>query len=148
MHKKRIIKYFESHGFSLTQIAGIILDVNEYKKFVPHCSYSKIISHVGNEIIAEICISFSVFKIYYTSQIEYFEKDDVFEIIVKEKGSHVFKHILNTWKIKKNGKKMEVDFYVEFEMKNKILNKIAGTSLSFVSEKIVNAFIKKLSHLN
>ena len=50
------------------------------------------------------------------------------------------KHLQNRWFFKEVGNKSEVHFYVDFELKNKILNLLMSRSFNIGLKKIANAF--------
>ena len=72
MPKKNIIKKFY---YPLDLIENLILDIDNYKEFLPWCTNSKIISKKKNknsiEIIADLEIGYSFAKDVYTSHVKY-----------------------------------------------------------------------------
>jgi coenzyme Q-binding protein COQ10 len=144
MPTRRITKKISNPNLELNEVVDIILNVDDYKNFVPHCSYSKILNKKDEEIEAEIAISFSIFKVSYISQIKYKISGNKAEIEVREKYTNTFKKLFNKWIIEVNKDEINVDFFVDFEIKNMLLNKIASASLSITSEIILNAFIKQV----
>ena len=143
MPTRRIHKKFSNPNLELNEVIDIILNVDEYKNFVPHCCYSKILNKKDEEIEAEIAISFSIFKVSYISQIKYKIDGNKAEIEVNEKYTNTFKRLFNKWIVEVSKHEISVDFFVDFEIKNMFLNKIASASLPLTSEIILNAFIKK-----
>ena len=57
------------------------------------------------------------------------------------------KHLENKWFFKQKGKHSEVDFYVNFELKNKILNALMIKSFDIGLKKIADAFEKRAIEL-
>ena len=57
------------------------------------------------------------------------------------------KYLENKWFFKEKGKNSEVDFHVDFELKNKILNALMIKSFHIGLEKIANAFEKRAIEL-
>jgi coenzyme Q-binding protein COQ10 len=53
------------------------------------------------------------------------------------------KHLENKWFFKQNGENSEVDFHVDFELKNKILNMFMTKTFDIGLKKIANAFEKR-----
>ena len=72
MPKIKTIKKFD---YSLDLIENLILDIDNYKEFLPWCTNSKIISKKKNknniEIIADLEIGYSFAKDIYTSDVRY-----------------------------------------------------------------------------
>ena len=57
------------------------------------------------------------------------------------------KHLENKWFFTQKGKNSEVEFHVDFELKNKILNMIMTKSFSIGLKKIAEAFEKRAVEL-
>ena len=53
------------------------------------------------------------------------------------------KHLENKWFFKKKGKNSEIDFHIDFELKNKILNMFMVKSFDIGLKKIAGAFEKR-----
>ena len=53
------------------------------------------------------------------------------------------KHLENKWFFKQKGNNSEVDFQVDFELKNKILNMLMIKTFDIGLKKIANAFEKR-----
>lgn len=142
---KEITKTIQKKDNTIQKIADIILNIQDYKNFIPHCTHSKIIHKENELIIAEITISFTKFNISYTSKIIFTQTENILQILVTECGTSVFKRLINTWQVEEKADNITIKFKVDFEIKNVILNLAAKASLPFVTEAILNAFIKKLT---
>ena len=57
------------------------------------------------------------------------------------------KYLKNKWFFKKKGNNSEVDFHVDFELKNKILNLLMIKSFNIGLKKIADAFEKRAMEL-
>jgi len=147
MPSRHIKKELKKEGLSIVDVASIILNVDEYKSFVPHCTASKILQKKDGFLLAEITISFSVFRVSYISEINFQLSKDKAVIEVRENGHKVFKRLLNVWTLELIDDKIMVDFFVDFEIHKKILNTIASASLPIISDIILNAFIQKVKSL-
>ena len=58
------------------------------------------------------------------------------------------KHLENRWYFKQKGKNSEVDFHIDFELKNKILNTLMSKSFDIGLKKIAEAFEKRAIELS
>ncbi len=150
MPKKHINKIIKAqNGLTPKKLGEIVLDIEEYPNFVPYCSSAKVLRKEEGSLIAEVTISFSIFKVVYTSDIKFGGNDDLFIIELTEektaKTSH-FRYLNNSWKFKSlpESGEIEIDFYVDFELKNIFLNKAASASLDAIASFVLNAFIKKV----
>ena len=122
----------------------MVLDIEKYPEFVPWCLAGKI--HNKNdkgdevEITADLTIGKSFFKETYKSFVIYKKSSD--SIIVTNMDGPL-KHLENKWFFRQKGKNSEIDFHVDFELKNKILNMIMVKSFDIGLKKIADAFEKR-----
>ena len=126
----------------------MVLDIEKYPEFVPWCLSSK--SHSKNkkgdkiEIAADLTIVKSFFNETYNSLVIYDKSLDLIHV-TNIKGR--LKHLENRWIFKQKGKNSEVNFHVDFELKNKILNSLMIKSFNIGLKKIADAFEKRAIEL-
>ena len=122
----------------------MVLDIEKYPEFVPWCLGGKI--HEKNdrgdtiEIKADLTIGRSFFKDTYKSLVIYNKSKD--SILVTNINGPL-KHLENRWFFKQDGDSSEVEFHVDFELKNKILNVLMIKSFDLGLKKIADAFEKR-----
>ncbi len=146
MPKKNITKKF---CYPLKLIENLILDIDNYKKFLPWCTNSKIISKKKNkdsiEIIADLEIGYSFAKDVYTSHVKY---DIMKKKITVDAIDGPLKNLENIWTLNQiNKNECEVEFYINLELKNIILNKMLDKMFDIGFEKILNSFEKRAKYL-
>ena len=133
---------------SKKNLIEMVLDIEKYPEFVPWCLNSKIYSKKdkGNnvEITADLTIGKSFFNETYKSFVIYNKSAD--SIYVTNIDGPL-KHLQNKWFFKQEGKISEVDFHVDFELKNKILNLLLSKSFDIGLKKIADAFEKRAIYL-
>jgi len=134
---------------SKEQLISLVLDIEKYPEFVPWCLNGKIYSNkdIGNkvEITADLTIGKSFFNETYKSFIIYDKSSDSIHVTSIEGP---LKHLENKWFFKKKGNNSsEVDFHIDFELKNKILNMLMISSFNIGLKKIANAFEKRAIEL-
>ena len=146
MPKKNITKKFY---YPLELVENLILDIDNYKEFLPWCTNSKIISKKKNkdsiEIIADLEIGYSFAKDVYTSNVKY---DIIKKKIIVNAIDGPLKILENIWilnQISKN--ECEVEFFINLELKNVILNKMLDKMFDIGFEKILNSFEKRAKFL-
>ena len=126
----------------------MILDIEKYPEFVPWCRNAKIYSKNEKkgkiEITADLTIGKSFFNETYKSFVIYEKSTD--SIHVKNMNGPL-KYLENKWFFRKNGEKSEIDFHVDFELKNKILNILLIKSFDIGLKKIADAFEKRAIEL-
>jgi coenzyme Q-binding protein COQ10 len=131
--------------FSARQIFDLVMDIEKYPQFLPWCLAAKITDKIDeNNLYADLVVNFKGFSQKYSSKVEA-EKtsDDEFAInVVAIKGP--FKNLVNSWKIKNiepGGCKIE--FFIDFEFKSIILEKMLGLIWQKATNKMIEAFEKR-----
>jgi len=126
----------------------MVLDIERYPEFVPWCLDGKIYSKDDNgnkiKIIADLTIGKSFFNETYKSLVIY---DKSLEVINVTNMEGPLKHLKNQWFFKQNGINSEVNFHVDFELKNKILNLLMVNFFDVGLKKIADAFEKRAREL-
>ena len=129
-------------------LINMVLDIEKYPEFVPWCLDSKVHEkkNKGNtvEIIADLTIGKSFFKETYKSFVTYNKSTDTIYVTNIEGP---LKHLENKWFFKDLGDSSEVEFQVDFELKNKILNLLMNKSFDLGLIKIADAFQKRAEEL-
>ena len=133
---------------SKENLIKMVLDIEKYPEFVPWCIDGKIHSKSEEddkvEITADLTIGKSFFNETYKSFVIYEKSSD--SIYVTNMNGPL-KHLENKWFFKQKGENSEVDFHVDFELKNKILNIIMIRSFDIGLKKIADAFEKRAVEL-
>ena len=133
---------------SKENLIKMVLDIEKYPEFVPWCLNGKIYSKKdkGNkvEIIADLTIGKSFFNETYKSFVVYEKSSD--SIYVKNMNGPL-KHLENKWFFKKVGENSEIDFNIDFELRNKILNLFMTKSFNIGLKKIADAFERRAINL-
>ena len=126
------------------QLIEMVLDIERYPEFVPWCIEGKIYSKKdkGNkiEITADLTIWKSFFNETYKSFVIYEKSSDSLHVTNMDGP---LKHLENKWFFKQKNNFSEVDFHVDFELKNKILNILMIKSFDIGLKKIAEAFEKR-----
>ena len=129
---------------SKENLINMVLDIEKYPEFVPWCLNSKIYSKKDEgdkvEIIADLTIGKKFLSETYKSLVIYDKKLDLIQATNFEGP---LKHLENKWFFKQKDNYSEVDFHVDFELKNKILNILMIKSFDIGLKKIAEAFEKR-----
>ena len=129
-------------------LIDFVLDIEKYPEFIPFCIDSKVYekNNKNNEIkiIADLTIGKRPFVDTYKSYVRY-DKKNATIYVTNIDGP--LKHLENNWKFIKKGNFTEVQFDVDFEIKNKFLNLIMEKSFQFGLNKIADAFQKRAENL-
>ena len=133
---------------SKENLIKMVLDIEKYPEFVPWCLNGKIHSKndKGNkvEITADLTIGKNFFNETYKSFVIYDKSNDSINVTNIEGP---LKHLENKWNFRQTGHSSEVDFHVDFELKNKILNVLMMKTFDLGLKKIADAFEKRVNEL-
>ena len=128
---------------SKKDLIDMVLDIEKYPEFVPWCLGGKIHKKVDKaniiEITADLTIGKSFFRETYKSFVIYNKSDDAIHVTNIEGP---LKYLENKWLFRDIGELSEVEFHVDFELKNKILNLLMTKSFHLGLKKIADAFEK------
>ena len=126
----------------------MVLDIEKYPEFVPWCLNGKIYSKIDKgdkiEITADLTVGKSFFNETYKSFVIY---DKSLDSVNVTNMDGPLKYLENKWNFKKKGEKSEVNFYINFELKNKILNILMTKSFDLGLKRIGDAFEKRAIEL-
>ncbi len=147
MPKKKINKKFK---YPIELIERLILDINQYKDFLPWCNDSRIVSKKEHgqilEIIADLEIGYSFVKDTYRSIVKY---DNNKKIVVVHSIDGPLKKLENIWELEKiNDLECEISFFINLELKNFLLNKMLSKMFDVGFDKIVKSFESRAEYLS
>lgn len=128
-------------------IHSIIMDIENYPKFLPWCSSATILSQKEEYISAKLTIAFKSFSESYVSKVSSRKIDGGYEVeAVAISGP--FKHLKNIWQVKSLNNCSEVKFSIDFEFKSMILDMVIGVFFSTATEKMIAAFETRAKELS
>jgi len=134
---------------SKENLIKMVLDIEKYPEFIPWCLNGKIHSKITKEdkieITADLTIGKNFFNETYKSMVVYDKTSDLIHVT---NINGPLKHLENRWYFKQKGKNSEVDFHIDFELKNKILNTLMSKSFDIGLKKIAEAFEKRAIELS
>ena len=126
------------------KLIDFVLDIEKYPEFIPFCIDSKVYETKDEvneiKIIADLTIGKRPFVDTYKSNVRYDKKNDSIHVTNIDGP---LKHLENNWKFIQKDNFTEVQFEVDFEIKNKFLNLIMEKSFQFGLNKIADAFQKR-----
>ena len=126
----------------------MVLDIEKYPEFVPWCLDGKIHDKTDKgdtiEIKADLTIGKSFFRDTYKSFVVYNKSKDSIQVTNLDGP---LKHLENEWFFNQDNDSSEVEFHVDFELKNKILNVLMIKSFDLGLKKIADAFEKRAIQL-
>ena len=123
------------------QLIEMVLDIAKYPEFVPWCIEGKI--NNKNESIdlitfdGDLKVGKSILNETFSSHVSFYKEKD--KIIVTNLDGPL-KHLKNEWKFKEINNSTQLEFLIDFELKNPILNGIMKKSFELGLKKIAKAF--------
>ena len=125
-------------------LINMVLDIEKYPEFVPWCIEGKIHEKKESEDLIEIKGDLKVGKKFlnqtYTSLVLYYKEKD--KILVTNIDGPL-KHLQNEWRFKEINDQTQLEFDIDFELKNKLLDTIMKKSFNLGLNKIADAFEKR-----
>ena len=129
-------------------LIDMVLDIDKYNEFVPWCLESKVHekneTKEGVEIRADLKVGKKFLNETYSSLVLYSKPKDLISVTNIDGP---LKYLKNEWKFKEVNSKTMLDFTIEFELKNSLLNLIMKRSFNIGLNKIAEAFEQRALHL-
>ena len=123
------------------QLVEMVLDIEKYPEFVPWCiegkAYNKKESFDVITFSGDLKVGKSILNETFSSHVSYYKEKDM--IIVTNLDGPL-KNLKNEWKFKEVNNSTQLEFFVDFELKNPILNGIMKKSFELGLSKIAKAF--------
>ena len=129
--------------WSADQMYALVADVGRYPEFLPWTAAARIRSRQmqgdGSERIeADLVISFKVFRERFGSRVTLYPAERRIETAYLDGP---FKHLQSHWRfVPVAGGGSEVDFSVDFEFRNAILQAVIGMVFDEAMRRVVRAF--------
>jgi len=117
----------------------MVADVRRYPEFLPWCVAARIVSRTDQELIADLTIGFKMFRETFRSQVS----------LNRPQHVHVryltgpFRYLNNHWRFHPVPGGTEVDFFVDFEFKSRLLQAVIGTVFNEAVRLMVRAFERR-----
>jgi coenzyme Q-binding protein COQ10 len=136
--------------YTAREMFELVADVARYPEFLPWCAAARIRSRRpdgGREIMeADLVISFKVFRERFGSRVVL---DPAQGRIETEYIDGPFRHMRSVWQFRDlPAGGCEVDFFVDFEFRNAILQGIIGVVFNDAMQRIVRAFERRAAALH
>ena len=130
-NEKRILPY------SPFQLFELVADVESYPEFLPWCLAARVRKREGSEILADMIIGFKVFRERYTSHVHLDRARQRIDVGYKDGP---FRHLENHWIFHEYEKGCELEFYIDFEFRSKLLQKVMEGLFHEAVRRMVRAF--------
>ena len=119
----------------------MVLDIEKYPEFVPWCIEGKIYEkNESDDLVSfngDLKVGKSILNETFSSHVSYLKDKD--KIIVTNLDGPL-KHLKKEWIFKEVNNATELEFFIDFELKNPILNSIMKKSFEIGLNKIAKSF--------
>jgi coenzyme Q-binding protein COQ10 len=143
--EKRIVPYTADEMFAL------IADVARYPEFLPWCAAARIRGTTplpdgsGTVMDADLVVSFKVYREKFGSRVTTHPEARTIDV---EYLDGPFRYLQNHWHFRPlAGDRCEIDFFVDFEFRSAILQKLIGLVFHEAMLRIVRAFERRAEAL-
>ena len=123
------------------QLIQMVLDIEKYPEFVPWCIECKIYEkNESDDLVSfngDLKVGKSILNETFSSHVSYLKEKD--KIIVTNLDGPL-KHLKNEWIFKEVNNATQLEFFIDFELKNPILNSIMKKSFEIGLNKIAKSF--------
>jgi coenzyme Q-binding protein COQ10 len=119
------------------QLFDLVADVERYPEFLPWCTGARIRERKDNVIVADLLIGFRMVRERFTSTVTLGRPGRI--DVAYSEGP--FKYLENHWTFEPQPDgSCVIDFYVDFEFRSKMLQRLIGVLFNEAVRRMVGAF--------
>ncbi len=118
------------------QVFEMVADVARYPEFLPWCVGARILHRDGDVFDAEVLVGFKLIRERYVSRVTLHRPDRI--DVAYTNGP--FRHLVNRWQFAPHPEGTQVDFFIEFEFRSRVLQRLIGGLFHEAVRKMVGAF--------
>lgn len=122
--------------YSPEQMFDLVADVKRYPEFLPWVTGARIREQTDTLVVADLLVGFKMIRERYTSRVT-LERPDRIDVAYTEGP---FRHLENHWKFAPHPDGCEIEFFLDFEFKSRLLQKVIGALFNEAVRKMVSAF--------
>jgi coenzyme Q-binding protein COQ10 len=126
------------------QLFDLVADIEKYPEFLPWCRAARILKRAEGECEAELVIAFKHMTESYVSHVTLNRPHQIEATLMRGP----FHHLVNRWQFTPApGGGTQVDFFLDFQFRSFILEKLIGSFFGRAVEKMVAAFTTRAQAL-
>ncbi len=118
------------------QLFALVADVERYPEFLPWCVGARVRERKPNLIVADLIIGFRMFRERFTSRVT-LDPPRRIDVTYSEGP---FRYLHNHWIFEPVANGCRIDFFVDFEFKSRILQRVIEVLFSEAVRRMVAAF--------
>jgi coenzyme Q-binding protein COQ10 len=123
---------------------GIVADVERYPEFLPWVRALRVLSREGNFLTAEMMVGYGPLREKYVSRIAL---DPAAQAIDVAAIKGPFRRLENHWRFTPENAGCLIDFSIQFEFANPLLQAAASRAFGKVLLKMTDAFVVRAASL-
>ena len=125
------------------QLFALVADIERYPEFLPWCVGARIKERRADLIIADLIIGFRVFRERFTSRVS-LDRPRRIDVAYADGP---FRYLNNHWVFEDVPGGCRIDFFVDFEFKSRLMQKVIEVLFSEAVRRMVGAFERRARHL-
>ncbi|HTT81270.1 MAG TPA: type II toxin-antitoxin system RatA family toxin [Stellaceae bacterium] len=125
------------------QLFALVADIERYPEFLPWCVGARIRERQPDLIVADLIIGFRVFRERFTSRVKLAPPHRI--DVAYSEGP--FRYLNNYWTFEKAPGGCRIDFFVDFEFKSRVLQKVIEVLFGEAVRRMVAAFERRAERL-
>jgi coenzyme Q-binding protein COQ10 len=122
--------------FTPEQLFDLVADIERYPEFLPWCIATRIRRRDGNVLHSDMVIGFKMFRERFTTRVT-LDRARTIDVAYTEGP---LKYLNNHWKFEPAPDGCVIDFYVDFEFRSRVLQKMIGLVFNEAVRHMVGAF--------
>ncbi|WP_375595626.1 type II toxin-antitoxin system RatA family toxin [Algihabitans albus] len=121
------------------QLFDLVADVGSYPEFLPWCKAARVRKGEADDrqIVADLVVGFKMIRERFTSRVE-LQPDE--RTIRVQYVDGPFRYLNNTWQFIEHPEGCMIDFYVDFEFRSRMLQKMLQPLFNEAVRRMVAAF--------
>lgn len=130
--------------FRPEQLFDLVADIERYPEFLPWCVATRVRSREGGRLVSDMVIGYKMFRERFTSRVvlDHPRRIDV------SYSEGPFKYLTNHWVfVPRGAASCEIDFFVDFEFRSKLLQRMIGVVFNEAVKIMVSAFERRARDL-
>jgi coenzyme Q-binding protein COQ10 len=135
--EQRVLPYTQEQLFAL------VADIERYPEFLPWCIGARIRERQADLVVADLIIGFKLFRERFTSRVA-LDPPGKIDVTYAEGP---FRYLDNHWTFTPVAEGCRLDFFVDFEFKSRLMQRVIEILFGEAVRRMVGAFEKRARDL-
>jgi coenzyme Q-binding protein COQ10 len=118
------------------QLFALVADIERYPEFLPWCIGARIRERRSDLVVADLIIGFKMFRERFTSHVT-LDPPRKIDVTYAEGP---FRYLNNHWSFTSVAEGCRIDFFVDFEFKSRLMQKVIEILFTEAVRRMVGAF--------